>query len=109
MFLFEIVVDCPEDAELPVFYNQVQDGPEAFSSVEVICATALLPGIHGEQLQGVLWGQRCFLLHLPFILVRRVGMSGDLGKAEEPSVSPGLLGLQQRQLGYDTELGRGRP
>ena len=54
--ILKVVIDCPEDAELPVFYNQVQDGPEAFSNVKVICATALLPGIHGEQLQGVLWG-----------------------------------------------------
>lgn len=56
--VLERVVLLPVDADLPVPAQQFQHCAEALSHVKVIGgACALLPGIDGQQLQGILRGQ----------------------------------------------------
>lgn len=66
--IIKTVVDRPEDTEMLILYDQLQDSPETFSRVKILCPTPLLPGVDGEQLQGVLRGQRLLLLQLAFTL-----------------------------------------
>ena len=51
-----------------ILYDQLQDRPETFSQVKILCPAPLLPGIDGEQLQGILGGQRPLLLQFAFTL-----------------------------------------
>lgn len=48
--------------------DQLQDGPETFRGVKIRQPTSVLPGVDGEQLQGVLGGQRPLFLQFPFTL-----------------------------------------
>ena len=60
--IIKVVVDQPEDTEMLIFCDQLQDRPETFSRVEILRPAPLLPGIDGEQLQGIFGGQRPLLL-----------------------------------------------
>ena len=66
--IIKIVVDRPEDTEMLILYDQLQDRPETFSHVKILCPAPLLPGVDGEQLQRILRGQRPLLLQFVFTL-----------------------------------------
>lgn len=64
--IIKTVVDRPEDTEMLILYDQLQDRPETFSHVKILCPAPLLPGVDGEQLQCILRGQRPLLLQFFF-------------------------------------------
>ena len=56
-FVLGVVVDGPIDAQLAVLANQLQHGAEALRHVELGILAALLPGVHGQELQPMLGWQ----------------------------------------------------
>lgn len=52
----DVVVDGPENTQALMLLDQAQDGPQALGQAKGILPTTLLPGVDGEQLQGVGWG-----------------------------------------------------
>ena len=59
-----VVVDGPVDAELAVLGDQLQDSAKALGHVELGVLSTLLPGVHCQEFQHVLGGQRAFPLGL---------------------------------------------
>lgn len=51
-----VVVDGPVDTELAILGDQLQDRAEALSHVELGVLPALLPGVHSQEFQPMLWG-----------------------------------------------------
>lgn len=66
--MFKAVIDRPEDTELLVSGDQLQNRPETYGGVKILRSTPLLPGVDGEQLQSILGGQRPLCLQFPFTL-----------------------------------------
>ena len=79
--ILEAVIDGPEDAELLIFCDQIQHRQETFCRVELRRPAPTLPGIDGEELQGVLGGQGPLFLEFPFTLREEWESQMKLGKA----------------------------
>lgn len=98
--ILKAVIDRPEDTELMVSGDQLQNRPETFGGVKILHPTPLLPGVDGEQLQGILGGQRPLCLQFPFTLKKdrvrqmtpvRAGRRDELGQSHRDGLE-GFLG-----------------
>lgn len=60
--IIKVVADHPQDTEMLLVCDQLQDRPETFSRVKILRPAPLLPGVDGKQVQGIFGGQRPLLL-----------------------------------------------